>query len=276
MGYIYRITNTISKKCYIGESKEFDIETRWNGHKYAISRDKGCPALRDAVKKYGWDVFTFEVLIICFDEDRFQYEKEYIAKYNSVVPNGYNITEGGEGGGFTGKTHSEETRKKLSFWSKEYHKNPEVRKRKSEQAKKQMEGVDVAAMLANSEKWQKAKAEGRVGAGAWKTKKTEKEKEEIHKKISESVKKYFDKNGGTIINREKHRKIMTKVLGKKINQYTKEGALIGTYDSIAEATRQTGIKRTNISMTLSGGNKTAGGFIWKYTGEKGFKEVASV
>lgn len=221
-------------------------------------------------------MFKFEVLIICFDEDRFIYEKQYIQKYNSVVPNGYNLTEGGEGGGFIGKKHSEETKKKLSAASKEYHTRPEVKKRKSEQAKKQMEGVDVAALLAKSEKWQKAKAEGRVGAAAWKTKKTEEEKKEIHKKISESVKKYFNKNGGTAINIENHRKIMTKALGKRVNQYTKEGNLLGTYDSIKEAARQTGVKSSNISMTLMRNNKTAGGFGWKYADEKEFKEGTSV
>ena len=100
MGFIYKITNKISKKCYIGETTEENPEERWKRHKYAISKGTGCPALRDAVVKYGLENFTFEVLIICFDENRYDHEKEYIKKYNSVVPNGYNILEGGAGGGF--------------------------------------------------------------------------------------------------------------------------------------------------------------------------------
>jgi len=53
---------------------------RWNEHKRTIKNGIGCPALQDAVKKYGIDKFKFEILIICFDEDRFKYEIEYIKK----------------------------------------------------------------------------------------------------------------------------------------------------------------------------------------------------
>ncbi len=72
MGFIYKITNTKSKKIYIGETKLEDPEKRWKAHIQSINRGKGCPALRDAIKKYGIDTFRFEVLIICFDEDRFE------------------------------------------------------------------------------------------------------------------------------------------------------------------------------------------------------------
>jgi group I intron endonuclease len=114
MGFIYRITNTISKKCYIGETVKSDPEKRWIQHKNTIKRGIGCPALQSAVIKHGIDNFKFEVLLICFDEDRFKYEIEYIKKYNTLVPNGYNILEGGPGGGFKGKKHSEETKKLMS------------------------------------------------------------------------------------------------------------------------------------------------------------------
>jgi hypothetical protein len=32
MGYIYKITNTVTKKCYIGETTENDPQKRWNAH----------------------------------------------------------------------------------------------------------------------------------------------------------------------------------------------------------------------------------------------------
>ena len=98
MAYIYRILNKLTKKCYIGETKSKDVIWRWNQHKQKIEINKGCPALRDAVKKYGIDNFEFSVLIICFDDERFKYEIEYIKKYNSVAPNGYNLTNGGQKG----------------------------------------------------------------------------------------------------------------------------------------------------------------------------------
>ena len=47
----------------------------------------GCPALQDAVNKYGIDKFTFKILLICFDEDRYKFEIEYIIKFNLTFSN---------------------------------------------------------------------------------------------------------------------------------------------------------------------------------------------
>ena len=51
---------------------------RWNSHKAAIKHNNGCPLLTNAFKKYGIKSFKFEIIIICFDEDSYKYEKEYI------------------------------------------------------------------------------------------------------------------------------------------------------------------------------------------------------
>jgi group I intron endonuclease len=111
-------------------------ETRWNEHKRKIEKGIGCPALQDAIRKYGVDNFSFQVLIICFDEDRYHYEKQYIKKYNSIAPNGYNLTSGGEGGGFYGKTHSDETRIKIIEGLKQrYINNPELKEQCSKKLK---------------------------------------------------------------------------------------------------------------------------------------------
>ncbi len=47
--------------------------------------------------------------------EKYKYEIEYIKKYNTMVTNGYNLTPGGEGGGFYGKKHSQETINKISI-----------------------------------------------------------------------------------------------------------------------------------------------------------------
>jgi group I intron endonuclease len=193
MGYIYRIVNKVSGKSYIGETRESDVEIRWRGHIQAISRGEGCPALRDAIKKYGLDKFTFTVLIICFDEDRFTYEREYIKKYNSVVPNGYNITPGGEGGGFVGRKHTAETIEKIRRSHAEFYaKNPEHRKRLSECIKRGMKDVNMSEIMKKSEKYRKAVEEGRVGGGA--ANKDKKQPDNVKKKISDSLKEYYIKN----------------------------------------------------------------------------------
>lgn len=48
---------------------------------------------------------------------------------------------------------------------------------------------------------------------------------------------------------------------RKIGQYTKSEELIGSYNNVTEASKNTGISRTSITNCLSGLSKTAGGFI---------------
>ena len=151
MGFIYKITNIITNKCYIGETKEKNPETRWKQHKRTIEKGIGCPALQNAVKKYGIDNFTFKVVIICFDEERFKFEKEYIKKFNSIAPNGYNLTSGGEGGGFIGKKHSQETINKISNTLKnKYINDDELRKNVTEKNKHLMNLKETKEKITNS------------------------------------------------------------------------------------------------------------------------------
>jgi len=92
MGYIYKITHKDTGLPYIGLAK--DYEQRWRRH---LNEDDNT-YFHNALQKYGEDAFTWEILIICFDDDLGDYEKEYIKKYNSLKPGGYNLTEGGERG----------------------------------------------------------------------------------------------------------------------------------------------------------------------------------
>lgn len=105
MGFIYKITNLQNKKCYIGQT--IDYEMRIKGH---MKKNSNCLYLKNALKKYGKNKFKFEVVCICFDEDMNKYEIEYIKKFKSLVPNGYNLKAGGN----SGARHHEETKKKIS------------------------------------------------------------------------------------------------------------------------------------------------------------------
>ena len=108
MGSIYKITNTVNGKAYIGQTIHDAEKTRIRDH--FRSNGKGSQLIKDDIEKYGQDAFTYEILhdgIIPGFLDTL--EKEVIAKFNTLAPHGYNLTEGG-GGGF----RSEETRRKMS------------------------------------------------------------------------------------------------------------------------------------------------------------------
>lgn len=108
MGCIYKITNCINQKLYIGLTIN-DAETRFKKHKSMIYSN-GCSALYEAFKKYGVENFIVET--ICFSSNKkelMSLEKHYISELNTVSPNGYNLTSGGENCKVT-----EETKKKIS------------------------------------------------------------------------------------------------------------------------------------------------------------------
>jgi group I intron endonuclease len=257
MGYIYKITNIITKKCYIGETKKSNPYLRWNEHKRKIEQGIGCPALQDAVKKYGINNFKFEVLIICFDEDRYKFEMEYIKKFNSVSPNGYNLTIGGEGGGFYGKKHSQETIKNISIKMKQkFLNNLELCKDISKRQKIIMNTPEIKLKiregLKNSEKWNKIKNNKKNTTNRNYT-------EENKNKLKQMAIDYFNNNENII----KHRDAMAKSSGIKIVQYDMENNFINKFISINEASRQRGISSSSISLAIRKNTNIAGNYIWK-------------
>jgi group I intron endonuclease len=100
------IKNKINNQCYIGQTIQ-NLEERWRQHKKISSN---CIYLKNAFKKYGFENFNFKLICICFDKDLNKFEIDYIKKYNSLVPNGYNLKKGGENGG----KHNDETKLKIS------------------------------------------------------------------------------------------------------------------------------------------------------------------
>ncbi len=263
MGYIYKITNTKTNKCYIGQSIQPDINKRWRTHINLAKLNKGCPVLKEAIKKYGINNFVFQIIIICFDEDRLKYEKEYIKKYNSLVPNGYNILEGGQERGFEGLHHTVETKEKISNAVKKRFSNTEERIKASEKYKSINIDNRIIISRENSDKWIQAKKEKRVGKRINIINPTN----ETKQKISESLKEYY-KNNQTVRkgpkNKEKHSEIMTRINGRKVLQYSLENVLLASFDSITLASKHTGIGRRSIQANTAGKSKTSGGFIWKY------------
>ena len=90
-GYIYKITNKVNGKSYIGQTR-YTIEFRWRQHIHK----KDNTYFHNAIKKYGVDNFIVEKLEECNIEDLNEKEIYYIAKYNTFK-DGYNLTIGGDG-----------------------------------------------------------------------------------------------------------------------------------------------------------------------------------
>ena len=83
---IYKIENLITNKIYIGQSTS--IERRWKDHKNTAfnENDKSYNyPLYKAIRKYGVDNFSFEVLEECEIEELNEKEKFYISKFNSFL-----------------------------------------------------------------------------------------------------------------------------------------------------------------------------------------------
>lgn len=91
---VYKITNLINNKCYIGSS--IRVEQRWKQHKNSAfnpnSNSYNYP-LQKAIRKYGLENFQFEIISQDYTsmEEMQKEENKYIIQYNSVN-NGYNQT----------------------------------------------------------------------------------------------------------------------------------------------------------------------------------------
>ncbi len=263
MGYIYKITNKVTGKHYIGVTREKEVETRWRGHINAINEGRGCPLLAKSIKKHGISNFSFEVLIICFDEDVYLYEPQYIKKYNSFVPNGYNATEGGMGGGFKGKRHSPESIKKFSEGIKKYYQNnPEARKRSSDWIKKNMDKMIAGTKAAAQKRRENLENNKR---GSRKNTYNKYHSNETKDKIRQSVILYHNSLSEDKIanHKKKHSEIMSKINGVKIAQYDLNNNLIKMYDTIKKAADATGIDRRSICAAKDRTNNISHGFIWR-------------
>jgi group I intron endonuclease len=114
MGIIYKATNKVTGKSYIGQSKT-TLCRRLSSHKYSCLTSKKKTIFYDAIRSYGWDAFDWKVILVCEDADLDYYEIETISCYKTLDRDfGYNEIPGGHSGGFHGKKHTQGWRDSLS------------------------------------------------------------------------------------------------------------------------------------------------------------------
>ena len=151
MTNIYLITNNITNQKYVGKTIH-TLEHRFEQH----CHDTNNTYIDNAIKAYGCENFSIELLKSCEDSDWKYWETFYIKKLHSHwTSGGYNLSMGGDFNPMddpevrsrhavavasaqhrekqriasTGRRHSIESRKKMSAIQKQIYSNPELRKK---------------------------------------------------------------------------------------------------------------------------------------------------
>lgn len=179
---IYKITNNLNGKIYIGKHQTLDANDSYYGSGNAI---------KAAIKKHGKENFTKEILFIFQTEEEMNNkEKELITEEFVLREDTYNLGVGGEGGAhFKGKKHSEETIEKI----KNAWKDDEIR----------------AKIIAGSSKAGKMSKGRKLSDTARKNMSKGNKKpmtDETKEKISESLKLFNRKNPDHLKNKPKRKR----------------------------------------------------------------------
>lgn len=223
---IYKITNLLNGKSYIGQSK--DIESRWRNHVWRYKyKERDHLFLYQAMRKYGIEHFSFEVLEECEEEALDDLEIKYIAKYQSF-PNGYNMTAGGNG--HLGRPMTSEGKAALLKSLVGRPCSEETRRRISEAQKGKVISDEQRALISefNKKRWQDPEYRAKMAA----VRKAHKHSEETRRKMSESqkgkkmskeaVQKTREANLGRKFTEEHRRKLSDSHIGKSLPDKTRE------------------------------------------------------
>ena len=246
-GYtIYKHTNLINGKCYIGQTKQTDLTRRWTGG----NGYRETPYFNRAIKKYGWSGFTHEILETGLTKEQAD-EKEifYIKKYRATESEyGYNIREGGHNSG----TLSPEGREK-------------IRRCSSGATAPVARAIDIYDLNGNL-----VKVTG-----------TLKEASEFLNTRCSAVSDHCKKGTGTLRKHICHYHEETK--GRKnlpvemiykpkedrknyrsVAQYDLNGYLIKVYEATKIAEKETGVSHTEITTCVNDKSRiSAGGYMWR-------------
>lgn len=215
--------------------------------------------LYPAFRKYGLEKFEFKIICICFDEACDDLEIYYISKFNSVVPNGYNLEKGGNKNkiihpetckkisiALTGKKHSEERRLKSS--------NSQKGKKWSEERKQKMSESRKGRKMNLSDE-QRLKLSERL--------KGHPTSDLTRQRVSEANKKrvWTDEMKQKIV--KSCAKIYLKMC-KKVGKYTLDNVFIESFNSIKEASGKCLVSTDYISKCCNNKLLKYKDFIWKF------------
>ncbi len=248
MAYIYILKNRNNKKLYIGQTIQ-KIERRLRSYVKGYAHYY----INNAIQKYGWD--NFEKFVYEVPEDFLDYfEVELIKNLNTLSPNGYNLTTGGN----KNKHFSNDLRQKLSLSQKGLHngsKNNFYGKKHSDEFKNRLSNERIGknnpfyGMHHSEDFKQKISSiqKGKVLSDVTKRKISELNKGK--KRTEETKRMWSDQRKGS--NNPNAKKI--------ICIETKE-----LFGSIKETSIKKYLSYTALKKCCKGKQKTSGGYHWMY------------
>lgn len=180
---IYKITNNLNGKFYIGKHITEDLDDGYMGSGVVIQK---------AIKKYGVENFTKEILFDVYGEDMMNFLEEAIVDEAFVArEDTYNIALGGKGG--FAPEMSEETKRKIGESHKGNRQSEETRKKIGEACKGRHHSEETKRKMSESRKGHPGYMKGKHSSEETKRKMSEAHKgkhhsEEARRKMSESHK----------------------------------------------------------------------------------------
>lgn len=226
MGCIYQVTNRVNGKKYIGKTIHSIRDRKLHHHRNARNGSK--IIFHRALRKYGFHNFEWKVLFDVENERLDTYEIICIKSYKTKKPNGYNMTDGGDGGAtITGRKRSIETCDKIGSAQKGRNKGKsfeeihgveeaeEIKKKMSESTKGRIFSKEHRKKLSEADK--KSWTEERRKAHSENMAKRE-ISDDTRKKMSKSQKERICKPHSE----ETKRKMSESRKGKKHSEETKK------------------------------------------------------
>ena len=256
MKYIYCFTNLINNKQYIGSTIN-DPQRRYSQHLYNarhLEAEKNKYPLYQAINKYGIENFKFEVLLSkdCSEEEIREIERDYIIKYNTLSPCGYNQT--------LDTCHPIQdiaTYKKISETKRENAKRVIVYDQNENIVGKYRSIADCAEALQISEKHIGSCCRGeRLTSNGMKFYWLDDDNSPIIPKYNREM--YKGAKGTTQIQ-------STSKKVAKIDLKTEE--ILDIYDTIALAARENNCDASGISKVCRGKRNQSNGYKWRYIDE---------
>ena len=244
------------------------VQRRWKEH---ARGDISC--ISKALRKYGVDAFDFDVIDET-DEDHVQeLEVAYIQAYNSVAPNGYNLLEAGAGN----CGHHPETRAKMSRAARGRRATAETKSKMSvaqkgrvvtELTRQKVSRANLDSINPTARAVARYDRQGtyvRSFTSSWKA-------ADRDRSLAQRITKAC--TGGRLVKDHQYRFDIGRPAAlpphrhanlrrRKVLQL-REGALVDTHDSIAEAAEKIGVKGCSISAVLCGRAPSCRGCSWKY------------